>query len=392
MANGRVVLTNASIHTSRHTLANTSIVCEGGRIAAITSEVSAVHASDVVIDCTGLRVAPGFIDLHLHGFGGRDSREGTAESITSIAAACTRFGVTAIVPTLTVLSDENWRISSRVVRDAMRTNGAGAHILGIHMEGPFLSPKNKGGIFGGGLAQPSLEILDKCFEFCGDALRIMTLAPELEGATAVIEQLLEHGVVVSVGHSGASYDHAAAAFRLGCRHVTHLFNGMPGVAARDPGVVAAALLDDTVYVEVIADGHHVAVPNIQAVLRVKPRDKVCLVTDACKACGTNLTGFDNPSGFHVEIRDGRTWGPDDKLVGSVLTLDQALRNVLSWTSLSLNDALGLLTENPARQLGIYPKKGEIAVGSDADFALLDHNTQVAMTIVGGEVLYRRDAA
>lgn len=392
MANGRVLLTNASIHTSRNTLANASIVCDDGRITAITSEASAALVSDAVIDCAGLRVAPGFIDLHLHGFGGRDSREGTVESIMAMAAACTQFGVTAIVPTLTVLSDENWRVSSRAIRDAMRTNGAGAHILGIHMEGPFLSPKNKGGIFGGGLAQPSLEILDKCFEFCGDALRIMTLAPELEGAAAVIERLLENGVVVSVGHSGASYDQAAAAFRRGCRHVAHLYNGMPGIAARDPGVVAAALLDDSVYVEVIADGHHVAVPNIQAVLRVKPREKVCLVTDACKACGTNLTGFDNPSGFHVEIRDGRTWGPDDKLVGSILTLDQALRNVLSWTSLSLNEVLGFMTENPARQLGIYPQKGDIAVGSDADFVLLDHNMQVAMTIVRGEVRYRRDAA
>jgi N-acetylglucosamine-6-phosphate deacetylase len=309
-----------------------------------------------------------------------------------MAAACTPFGVTAIVPTLTVLSDENWRISSRAVRDAMEMNGAGAHILGIHMEGPFLSLKNKGGIFGGGLAQPSNEILDKCFDFCGDALRIMTLAPELEGATAVIERLLDRGVVVSVGHSGASYEQAAAAFRQGCRHVAHLFNGMPGIASRDPGVVAAALLDDTVAVELIADGHHVAAPNILAVMRVKPREKICLVTDACKACGTNLTGFDNPSGFRVEIRDGRTWGPDDKLVGSVLTLDQALRNVLAWSPLSLNDALAFLTENPARQLGLYPQKGEIAVGSDADLVLLDNNLHVARTFVGGQLRYTRDAA
>jgi N-acetylglucosamine-6-phosphate deacetylase len=384
----RLLLKNAQLRTSRKTVRDCSIVCEDGVISSVTESNEKQSSSDSTIDCAGLTVVPGFIEMHVHGFGGRDSREGTIEAIEAMAATYARYGVTSMLPTLTVLGDDNLRLSSHAVKEAM-SKKEGANILGIHLEGPFLNPKYKGGIFGGGLSSPSLEVLDKCLDFAGGALRIMTLAPELDGGDKIIERLLAKGIVVSIGHSGASYEQAVHAIRNGCRYVAHLFNGMTSITARDPGLVGAALYNDECCVEIIADGHHVAVANVLATLKMKPSSMVCLVTDACKAAGTNMDGFDNPSGFRVEIRDGRTWGPEGKLVGSVLTLDAAIRNVLSWTKLTLNEVIAFVTENPAKQLGLYPRKGDVSPGSDADLTVLDSNHQVAHTIVGGRVVYSR---
>ena len=385
----RLLLKNALVRTSRKTLNNCSVVCEKGTISTLTESITRQASSDLVIDCAGLTVVPGFIDMHLHGFGGRDSREGTVEAVQEMAAACATFGVTSLLPTLTVLSDDNLRLSTRSVRDAMNTPGNHAHILGVHLEGPFLNPQYKGGIFGGGLSVPSLDVLAKCLDYAGDTLRVMTLAPELAGAEKIIERLFSKRILVSLGHSGATYAQAIQAMRLGCRHVAHLFNGMTSITARDPGLAGAALYEDECCVEVIADGHHIAVANVLATLKMKPLSMICLVTDASKASGTDLDGFDNPSGFRVEIRDGRTWGPEGKLVGSVLTLDAAVRHLLSWSTLDLTDVLAFVTENPARQLGLYPRKGDIAPGADADLTVLDADHRVAYTIVGGRVVYRR---
>lgn len=382
----QLTITNARAVVGNTVAEGQTLICDNGVLTAIgVGSDSSAHRT---IDASGLTVVPGFIELHMHGFGGRDSREGTSDAVTQMAVHAAKFGVTATLITLTTLSDDNIQVSTAAVREAM-TQQRGAQIIGIHYEGPFLNPKFKGGIFGGGLCAPSVQTLTRYLGYCGDALKAMTLAPELDGSDEVVSLLRERGVLVSIGHSGATYDEALRAIRTGCNYATHVFNGMPPITGRDPGIAGAVLYEDECYVEIIADGHHVAVANVLAVLKLKPHSRICLVTDACKAAGTAMTGFDNPSGFYVEIRDGRTWGPEGKLVGSVLTLDMALRNIAVWTNLALQDILPFVTENPARLLGLYPRKGLIAIGSDADFAILDDQGEVVYTVGGGEIIYAR---
>ena len=385
----RLLLTNTTLRTSRQTIENCSIICDEGLVVRISEKPEEPEEHGRVINCAGLTVTPGFIDLHVHGFGGRDSREGSLDAIEAMAQTYTKFGVTSLLITLTVLSAENLQKSAAAVSQAANQTGLRANVLGVHLEGPFLNPKYKGGIFGGGLTAPSIDVLREYAGYCNGTLRNMTLAPELDGSEAVIDELLRKGIIPSMGHSGATYEEARRAISQGCKYAVHLFNGMPPIAGRDPGIAGAALYEHDCCVELIADGHHVSIANVLAALKLKPSSKICLVTDSCRASGTDLSGFDNPSGFHVEIRDGRTWGPEGKLVGSVLTLDAAVRNLLAWSPLTLNEVLSFVTENPAIQLGLYPKKGDIRPGSDADITILDRTNSVVHTIVGGRLVYSR---
>lgn len=389
MTEPTLVLKNTRACVRGRLLPGCDVGCRGGRIVSVGKDGTSQGPATRVIDCAGAYALPGFIDLHLHGIDGRDSREGELSAIEQIAVKLPEFGTTSFLAAITVLSDENLHACVAAIRAIMAAGSrARANVLGVHLEGPFINPRYCGGVFAGGLCAPSAAEASRYLRACGDILRIVTVAPELAGCSGAIEVMREHGVVVSLGHSGASCEQALAAMALGCNHVTHLFNGMLPITAREPGLAGAALAQDDCSVEIIADGHHVASTNVIMSLRTKPRQQVCLVSDACRATGTDVRRFANPGGFAVEVRDGRTWGPGGRLVGSVLTLDQALRNVIDWTGMSLEDAAALVSANPAKRLGLYPQKGEITVGSDADIVVLDSTYRPSLTVVGGEVAFQ----
>jgi N-acetylglucosamine-6-phosphate deacetylase len=322
----------------------------------------------------GLAV-PGFIDLQVNGFGGVDFLDADADGYRRAGQALLETGVTAYLPTL-ISSPEEQTLA------ALREVPAGPdypRILGVHLEGPFLSPRRLGTHAASARRDPDLKLLDRLLD--GGPVRMMTLAPELAGAGFLIARLLERGVTVSLGHSDATAEQANAAFDLGVRTVTHLFNAMRPFRHRDPGIVGAALARDDVIVQLILDGVHLAPETVKVTARAAP-GRVALVTDSI----TGAAAEDGAYSFghlDVQVHDGTVRGPDGVLAGSVLTMIEAVRN-LHALGVPLPEAIDAATVVPARVLGLS-EIGRLDVGLPADIVILDDSLEIERVLVAGDV-------
>jgi N-acetylglucosamine-6-phosphate deacetylase len=326
-------------------------------------------------------VSPGFIDLQVNGGFGVEVGE-RADAIPRLAARLPATGVTAFLPTLVSSAAE---VYPRACQAFLASRGApGALPLGLHLEGPFLSLRRAGAHRTSAIENASPAVWDPFLEH--DTLRLVTLAPELEGALEHIQRLRQRRVVVSLGHTDASYEEFRRGIDAGATMVTHLFNAMSGFRPRAPGAVGAALLDERVTVGVIADGVHSHPASLRLAVRVKGPDKVALVTDAIAGAGME-PGRYQLGGQDILVKDGQARLPDGTLAGSVLSLDQAVRNVVSWAETGVAEACRMASEVPARLLGLR-SKGRLAVGCDADLVLLDDALRVRATFREGRSLYR----
>jgi N-acetylglucosamine-6-phosphate deacetylase len=341
-----------------------------------------VEVEDGVVVGCGLAAAngrgvavPGFLDLQVNGFGSVDFLDADREGYRRAGEALLETGVTAYLPTLITSPEEELLQALREVP----TTQERPRILGIHLEGPFLSPERLGTHVPSARVDPDLRLLDRLLD--GGPVRLMTLAPELPGADALILRLLERGVTVSLGHSDATAAQANAAFDLGVRTVTHLFNAMRPFAHRDPGIVGAALARDDVVVQLIVDGVHLADETAQIVWRAAA-GRVALVTDAIAGAGAS-DGSYSVGSLDVEVQDGTARSPDGILAGSTLTMIEAVRN-LHRLGVPLADAIGAATSVPARTLGLVDA-GRIAIGLPADLVVLDDNVEIVHVLVGGKV-------
>jgi len=381
LKNGLVVFENESKVAS--------VECSDGKITNIFWENEYKNNEDdyTIIDCTGKYIMPGFIDIHVHGGGGADSATATVEAYKTIAKNQLRFGTTSFVIAVPGgLPDENIHNCLEVVKH-IKANTTGANILGVHLEGPFINPKKRAAIPKENLCDPSIEKLYSVMGDYEDLFKIVTLAPELLNIEEVITELKRKNIIAAMGHSEASYTDTIKAISYGANHFTHAFNAMTLMSSREPGMIVPALVDDNCYVELIADGYHVDKENIKLALRIKNLDKVCLITDAIEVVGTDATSFSLPGLDNIQIRDGRTWGPNGAIIGSILTQNVAVKNISQWTDLPIHSVVKMATGNPAKELGIYPQKGIIKAGSDADIIVADKELNVLNTIVNGEVLY-----
>jgi N-acetylglucosamine-6-phosphate deacetylase len=323
----------------------------------------------------GLAV-PGFVDLQVNGFGGVDFLDADSDGYRRAGEALLETGVTAYLPTL-ITSPEDKLLA------ALAEVPAGSdypRIPGVHLEGPFLSPRRLGTHHASARRDPDLDLLERLLD--GGPVRLMTLAPELPGAFPLIERLLERGVVVSLGHSDATVEQANAAFDLGVRTVTHLFNAMRPLLHRDPGIVGAALARDDVVVQLILDGIHLAPETVQVVWRAAP-GRVALVTDSITAAGESDGAYSFAS-LDVQVHEGEVRGPDGVLAGSVLTMIEAVRNA-HRLGVPLADAVEAATAVPARVLR-NAEIGRLEVGLPADIVILDDRVEIARVLVGGQVL------
>ncbi len=353
-------------------VASGRLTIEDGRIAAVTLEQ--------VDGDAGPYIAPGFVDVHVHGWGGHDAMGDTA-ALDGMARALLRRGVTSFLPTaVTAPLDDLAAFADRVRTWMPAAPDDGAEPLGFNLEGPFLAAARRGAHVERYLRDPAGAPRDT-LEPLVEGLRLLTVAPELPGATDLIGWLHRQGVAVSIGHSAAGADEVWNAYAAGARSTTHLFNAMTGVDHRSPGVAVAALLDDDAYVELIADGIHVHPAIWPLITRLKPRERLLLVSDALAVAGTPQ-GRGRIGELEIEVVDGRaTLAGTDTLAGSVIALDAAVRN-LAAAGVPLPDAVAAATSNPLDLLGVTDR-GRLAEGQRADLVELDEDLTVRRVMRGG---------
>jgi len=363
------LLANIDLCTPFERVRGAEILVENGRIAYAGPKRRARNARTkaatvATIDGRGALAVPGLVDIHLHGGGGADFMDGTAEAVRTVARTHARAGTTSIVATLMTARPAALRAAVGALNEA----GEGT-IVGLHLEGPHIAAAKRG-------AQPADAIrplgaaeVDALIRLSRVPLRIVTLAPEMPGSTPLIRALLRRGVLPAAGHSAATFEQAIRGFEAGISHGTHLFNAMSGIHHRDPGLAGALLLNEEASVELIADGVHLHPAAVFLVLAAKPADRVILVTDATRPAGSRTAPL-------------RT--PDGRLYGSTLTLIEAVRNIVRWSGWPIEAVLPLATANPARLLGIDDRKGFLKRGRDADIVLLDRRLGVLEVFRGGE--------
>jgi len=377
-----------SVITPDREIPNCTVVVEDSTISAVGPDV-AIPGGCREIDARGRTCVPGFIDLHIHGGGGHDLMEGSTEAFEAVGRNLAVHGTTSYFPTTVTASvPKTVDALTRIGEFAQRMAGAPpsdlqAQPLGIHLEGPFLSKIRKGVQPVEYIVRPSTELFDRFAEAAGGFLRLITVAPELEGAEEVIRRAFERGVRVGMGHTDATYEQAERAVALGVRHVVHVFNAMRPFSHRDPGVIGAALGDDNLSTELIADGVHVYEPAIRILARAKGPERILLVTDGLAATGMP-DGTYALGEFQITVHGPLACNQEGVIAGSVLTLDRAVRNMIRFTGLPLQQVVRMATLNQARLMGLE-KKGRIEAGADADLVLLTRDLEVAAVCTRGRL-------
>ncbi len=377
-------------------------ILERGTVVVRDGVIDAVVAGDVevaeeaVIDAGGRYVAPGFIDLHVHGGGGHDFMDGTVEAFLGVAVLHARYGTTAMLPTTLTCPLEKLFTILEVYGEAKNVNGMGAQFLGLHLEGPYLAMSQRGAQDGRSIRRPQAAEYRSILDRAPDLIRRWSAAPELEGALEFGRYLRERGVVVSFAHTDALYDETLEGFRNGFTLATHLYSCMNGVTRlgvhRYAGAVECAYLVPGIDVELIADGVHLPAPLLQLAYRIKGAERTVLVTDAMRAAGMGegesiLGGHDG--GLPVIVEDGVAKLPDrSAFAGSVATADRLIRTMVS-AGISLAEAVRMMTATPARIIGVDGSKGSLEEGKDADIIIFDEEVNVALTMIGGRVVYEK---
>jgi len=339
------------------------------------------------IDASEFLVVPGFIEPHIHGCGGVDVMQGSYEVLNDVSRILVRHGTTSFLPT-TVSSPPN------VLSDAVQHLGTsmlksfdGATPLGIHLEGPFISTSKRGTHKASHLLPPDAQLFENWVRLSGSRIRLMTVAPELDGIEALLSAARQHGVNVAMGHSNATLQQAAAAADRGICYAVHTFNAMRPFSHRDPGIVGTVLADNRIFAEIIADGVHVDEAAIQVFARSTGKMRVILATDATSATDMPDGQYDL-GGDSVQVVNGICRDKEGRLAGSTLTQEIAVRNFAAWTGWSFEDAVLGLTLNPAKALGLK-SKGTLEPGADADVVILDKDLHVIKTIVAGRLVFDR---
>ena len=354
---------------------------ESGKIFGV---VDSVPAGADTIDAAGNYVAPGLVDIHIHGYLGEDTCDAKPEGIKKMAYGIAKNGVTSFLPTtMTVAKDEIIAALNAVrsVKEESKT-WDGAEIIGVHAEGPFINPSKKG-------AQAEENILAPDADFIienADIITSVTLAPEMDKDHKCIKKLAaESNVLVSMGHTDASFDEAMSAARDGVNHATHLFNAMSALAHRNPGVVGAALASDNVSVEVIADTFHIN-PGLYSIISKVKGDKMVIITD-CTRAGGMPDGEYSLGGQPIFLKGIECRLADGTIAGSVLKLNDGVRNVLTHTSLPVNEVFKMASLNPAAAIHCDDRIGSLEAGKDADIIIADENISIVRTIKKGRTIY-----
>lgn len=337
-----------------------------------------------IIDAKGKFVTPGLIDIHIHGNMGKDTMDGSEESLSIIANSIARHGVTSFLPTTMTMDEKLINNALKSIKNCMNNKIKGSQILGAHLEGPFINNDYKGAQNSQFIVAPSYDLI-KQYE---GVIKIITYAPETDKEFEFTREIRKNAdIVLSIGHSNATFEEAREAINLGASNITHIFNGMNGLNHRDPGVVGAALTTN-VYCEMIADEIHILKDLFQFILNNKGEDKIVLITDSIEAGGLD-EGEYSLGGQKVIVKDNQARLESGNLAGSVMPLNKMVYNFMNNTNLDINKVIKFASINPAKSIKIDDRKGSLEIGKDADIAIFDEKLNCYMSINNGEIIYKK---
>lgn len=366
----------------------TCLVFEDGKIISIGNESLLSQCDEVIELEEGKMLVPGFIDQHIHGAAGSDAMDGTKEDLLKISSALAKEGTVAYLATTMTQSEENITKALNAVREYKLENiSEGAEILGVHLEGPFISEKFIGAQPLEYVHKPDITYFKRLEEASGNNIKLVSLAPEEDGALEFIEYLASKNIVASCGHTSSNYADIEKAVKAGLSNATHTYNAMKPIHHREIGTVGAAYLLDELNCEVICDGIHVSKPAIKLLYKNKPIRKFTLVTDAMRAKHMP-DGISELGGQVVIVRNGEARLENGTLAGSVLRMNVAVRNVKNFLGVSLEEAISFATLNPALNLGVSDKLGTLEEGKLASFVVIDEDVNVYATYREGKVIFQ----
>ncbi len=389
--NKRIIITGGTIITPFKLISGKAIIVEKRKIRKLANEEELNTATMIgaeLIEAKDKFIIPGYIDIHVHGGGGSDVMDENYEAIKKIAITHSRFGTTAFLPTTMTMNKNKIMGSLRSICEAVKKGTGGAEILGINLEGPYINPEKKGAQKEIDIKKPSIEEFKEFNKASGNLIRLVTIAPEMPGAIELIKYLYKQKIIVSAGHSNATYVQTQAGIKAGLSHITHIFNAMRGLHHREPGVVGAALTSSKLTIEIIADGIHVHPIVLRILTQIKEDIKLILITDAMRATGIKDGNYDL-GGQEVTVSKGQARLKDGTLAGSVLTMGKAVKNMVNTVGIQLPKAIQMASFNPAKAIGIDDKKGSLEPDKDADIVILNKNLETELTMVAGKVVYRR---
>lgn len=384
---------NASIITPGGTIKDGTLVIYDDKIFEV-SDKNIDIPNAIEIDAKGKYLAPGFIDLHVHGGGGHDFMDNTVEAFLAIAETHAKFGTTSLMPTTLSCEQQDLIDTIKTYEQSVPLNTNGAGFIGLHIEGPYFSMNQKGAQDPKYIRNPDPVEYQQILSTTS-IIKRWSAAPELPGALEFGKLLKEKGILAAIAHTDAVYEEVVKAYEVGYTHATHFYSCMSGVSRRNAyryaGVIESAYLLDGMSVEIIADGIHLPAALLKLVYKIKGAENTALITDAMRAAGMpegkSILGS-LKSGMEVIVEDGVAKLPDrTAFAGSVATANRLVRNMIELADVSLSDAICMMTETPAKILNVQQQKGTIAKGKDADLIIFDHDIEINMTIVNGKVLH-----
>ena len=380
-----ITILHANVVTPDQLHLDQTLEIQDGKIKAIHPSGTNDQNKTAVFDANGMIVTPGLIDIHIHGGMGADAMDASQESLNRMSTFLSTHGITSFLATTMTAPQK----AIDAVFEAIRTypsDLAGAALLGAHVEGPYINIAHKGAQNPAFLRPPQQVEYRRWIET--GVIKMVTVAPEIEGMDAFIRYAVASGVEIAIGHSNASYDQVIHAADLGARHSTHLFNGMLGLHHREPGTVGGILSDQRISAHIIADGIHLHPAIVELIVRLKGVDNTILMSDAMRAAGLTDGKYDL-GGQEVTVNNGEARIASGALAGSTLTLEKAIKNTMLFCHLDLPQILPMATRNPARALHLDDRKGAIQPGYDADLTFFNNEMEVQATMVMGKWVYRK---
>lgn len=385
-----LALLGAKIITPFRIIEKGAIVIQGQKIYELgkISDVK-IPPDAEIIDVSGRQITPGFVDLLVHGGVGSGFSDGEYHHFDKISQYFLKHGTTTMLASLYAKPEKELLKTIENLAKYIKSHPE-SNIFGIHMEGPYLNKAFKGAMNENYLWTPTVESWKKMWEASQGLIKIMTIAPELPGAIEVMRAAAQDGVVLSIGHSMATYDEIEAAIDNGAAHVTHMFNAMSPLHHRKPSVALGALLRDELKIELIADTYHVHPAVMEFLLKVKKASGIILITDSIKPGGMHEGEETEFADQKVKIQGGKAVLEDGTIAGSSLTLNKAVKNMIKFANASLTEAVRMASLNGAKVLNIEDRKGILAAGKDADLVVMDSDFNVEMTILRGKIAYKKE--